>query len=200
MSAFYRVIKILITPIFKWLLPIKVIGRENLPKEGGFILASNHTSISDPIFMIANFRRQVNFMAKAELFKNRIFRFVLSHLGAFAVDRGKGDMSAIHHAADLIRDGKILGIFPEGTRYVEGAPRKAKSGVAYIAMDTKSDILPVSIYREGKYKVFKKTTIRIGELIKYEDLIDSELTDRANLRRIVDKVTTSITDLWEMKH
>lgn len=200
MSVFYRVVKTLITPIFGWLLPIKVIGKENLPKEGGFILASNHTSISDPIFMIANFKRQVYFMAKAELFKNWLFRAVLTRLGAFAVDRGKGDMSAIHHAEDLIRDGKILGIFPEGTRYVEGAPRKAKSGVAYIAMDTKSDILPVSVYREGKYKIFKKTTIRIGELIKYDELIDPELTDRANLKKIVDRVTASITELWEMKH
>jgi len=200
MSAFYRVIKIIITPIFRWLLPVKIVGRENLPKEGGFILASNHTSISDPIFMIANFKRQVHFMAKAELFKNWLFRAVLTRLGAFAVERGKGDMSAIRHAEELIRDGKILGIFPEGTRYVEGAPRKAKSGVAYIAMDTKSDILPVSVYREGKYKIFKKTTIRIGELIKYEDLIDPELADRANLKKIVDRVTSSITELWEMKH
>lgn len=200
MSAFYRVIKIIITPIFRWLLPVKIVGRENLPKEGGFILASNHTSISDPIFMIANFKRQVHFMAKAELFKNWLFRAVLTRLGAFAVDRGKGDMSAIRHAEELIRDKKILGIFPEGTRHVEGAPRKAKSGIAYIAMDTKSDILPVSVYREGKYKIFKKTTIRIGELIKYEDLIDPELTDRANLKKIVDRVTSSITELWEMKH
>ncbi len=200
MSAFYRVIKIIITPIFRWLLPVKIVGLENLPKEGGFILASNHTSISDPIFMIANFKRQVHFMAKAELFKNWLFRAVLTRLGAFAVERGKGDMSAIRHAEELIRDGKILGIFPEGTRYAEGAPRKAKSGVAYIAMDTKSDILPVSVYREGKYKIFKKTTIRIGELIKYEDLIDPELADRANLKKIVDRVTSSITELWEMKH
>ncbi len=200
MTVFYRVIKTLITPIFKWLLPIKVIGKENLPKEGGFILASNHTSISDPIFMIANFKRQVHFMAKAELFKNGLFRAVLTRLGAFAVDRGKGDMSAIHHAEDIIREEKILGIFPEGTRYVEGAPRKAKSGVAYIAMDTQSDILPVSIYRDGKYKIFKKTTIRIGELMKYEDLIDAELSNRANMKKIVDVVTASITKLWEMKH
>ncbi len=200
MTVFYRVVKTIITPIFKWLLPIKVIGKENLPKEGGFILACNHTSISDPIFMIANFKRQVHFMAKAELFKNWLFRAVLSRMGAFAVDRGKGDMSAIHHSEDLIREGKILGIFPEGTRYVEGAPRKAKSGVAYIAMNAKSDILPVSVYREGKYKVFKKTTIRIGKLMKYEELINPELTDRANLKSIVERVTTSITELWEMKH
>ena len=200
MSGFYKVIRIIIIPIFKWLLPVKVIGAENMPKEGGFILCSNHTSVSDPIFMIANFKRQINFMAKAELFKNGIFRFVLSRMGAFAVERGKGDMSAIHHAEELIKEGKILGIFPEGTRYVTGAPRKAKSGIAYISMDTKSDILPVSVYREGKYSIFKKTTIRVGELIKYEDLIDSELTDRANMRKIVDRVTGSITELWEMKH
>ena len=139
-------------------------------------------------------------MAKAELFKNGLFRVVLGSAGVFAVDRGKGDMGAINKAQSLIKEGKILGIYPEGTRHTEGAPRRAKSGVAYIAMDTNADILPVSVYREGKYSLFRKTTIRIGKLIKYEDMVNEEATARANMKSIVDTVTNEITALWEMKH
>lgn len=200
MSAFYRFIRIILTPIFIWISPVKVVGKENIPTSGPFIMCSNHTSMTDPMFMIPIFKRQVFFMAKMELFKVWIVRAVFNLMGIFPVDRGKGDMTAIKKAQDIIKDGKILGIYPEGTRHKEGPPRKAKSGVAYIAMNTNADILPVSVYREGSYKFFKKTTIRIGQLMKYEDLVSLDRTDRENLKYIVDKVTKSITELWEMKH
>ena len=200
MQPFYRFARAVIYPFFMWLQPVKVVGKENIPEKDAFILCSNHTSMTDPFFKVAIFKRQVHFMAKAELFKIGLFRLVLNTVGTFAVDRGKGDMGAINQAKKLINEGKILGIYPEGTRYKEGPPRKAKSGVAYIAIDTKADILPVSVYREGKYSFFKKTTIRIGKLIKYEELIDEEATQRANMKKIVDTVTAEITNLWEMKH
>lgn len=200
MTPFYRFAKTVIHPIFKWLLPLKVIDGQNIPSEGSYILCANHTSMTDPFFMVVTFKQQIHFMAKVELFKNAILRCVLNAAGAFDVNRGKGDMNAIEHAEKLLKDKKILGIFPEGTRYKTGAPRKAKSGIAYIAMRTHSDILPISIYREGPFSVFKKTTIRIGKLIKYDSLIDPSLGDRPNMKRIVDKVTQSITELWEMKH
>ena len=200
MSAFYRFIRIILTPIFIWISPVKVVGKENIPTSGPFIMCSNHTSMTDPMFMIPILKRQVFFMAKMELFKVWIVRAVFNLMGIFPVDRGKGDMSAIRKAQDIIKEGKILGIYPEGTRHKEGPPRKAKSGVAYIAMNTNADILPVSVYREGSYKFFKKTTIRIGKLMKYEDLVSLDRTDRENLKYIVDKVTTSITEPWERKH
>lgn len=200
MTAFYRFARTVLYPFFRWLSPVKIYGRENIPEKGPFILCSNHTSMSDPFFAMTILNRQVFFMAKVELFKNWFVRFVISHIGVFSVDRGKGDMNAINHAEDLIKDGKILGIYPEGTRHKEGPPHKAKSGIAYIAMDTKADILPFCIYREGSYKFFKKTTIRIGKLMKYDELVSDERTDRANLKYIVDEVTNNLTALWEMKH
>ncbi len=200
MKPFYRFAKTIIYPFFRLLQPVKVIGTENIPENSGYILCSNHTSMTDPFFAATIFKKQIYFMAKIELFKNSLLRVVLNAAGAFAVDRGKGDMSAINKAETLIKEGKILGIYPEGTRYKEGAPRKAKSGVAYIAMDTKADILPMSIYREGKYSFFKKTTIRIGKLISYDSMVCHERTDRANMKYIVDTVTDAITELWEMKH
>jgi 1-acyl-sn-glycerol-3-phosphate acyltransferase len=200
MKPFYRFARTVLYPFFRWLSPVKIYGKENIPKESGYILCSNHTSMSDPFFVMTIFNKQVFFMAKAELFKNWFVRFVISHIGVFAVERGKGDMNAIRHAENLIKEGKILGIYPEGTRHKEGPPHKAKSGIAYIAMDTKADILPICLYREGSYKFFKKTTVRIGKLMKYDELVSDERTDRANLKFIVDEVTDKLTELWEMKH
>lgn len=182
------------------LFRIKVVGIENIPTNKGFIMASNHTSMTDPVFIAINFKRQIYFMGKAELFKFPPFALLFRKLGVFAVHRGKGDKTAINTAESLVKDGKILGIFPEGTRYLTGAPRKAKSGIAYIAMDTKSDILPVSIYREGKLRLFGKTTVRIGSLICFDSIIKEELTTRENVRNITARVTDEITKLWEMKH
>jgi 1-acyl-sn-glycerol-3-phosphate acyltransferase len=200
MKPFYRFVKAVIHPFFRWFQPVKVIGTENIPANGPYILCSNHTSMTDPFFAITIFKEQIHFMAKAELFKIGLFRVVLGSLGVFAVNRGKGDMGAIHTAEEIVKRGEILGIYPEGTRYPEGPPRKAKSGIAYIAMDAKADILPISVYREGKYSLFRKTTIRIGELIKYDTLVSEERTNRANMKLIVDTVTDAITELWEMKH
>ena len=200
MQPFYRFARALIYPFFMWFQPVKIIGKENIPEDKGFILCSNHTSMTDPFFKVAIFKRQIHFMAKAELFKVGIVRAVLNAIGTVAVDRGKGDMGAINQARELVKQGKILGIYPEGTRHPVGPPHKAKSGIAYIAMDTKADILPVSVYREGKYSLFRKTTIRIGELIKYDELVNEDETSRANIKKIVDTVTAEITNLWEMKH
>ena len=120
--------------------------------------------------------------------------------GAFSVDRGAGDVGAIEHADTIIKRGHIVGIFPEGTRYKTGAPRKAKSGIAYIAMHTKADILPVSIYREGEFNIFRKTTVRCGKVIPFNEIYDETLSDRANLKNIVNRVTDELTALWEMGH
>ncbi len=200
MKSFYKFARAVVTPIFKWLLPVKFVGFENINKEGGYIVCANHTSISDPFFLITVFKRQINFMAKGELFKIPVVAGVLRSAGVFAVERGRGDMEAIHTAEKIVEDGHILGIFPEGTRYRTGAPRKAKSGIAYVAMRTKADILPVSFYREGKFNIFKKTTVRCGDVIPFEEIVDHSESDRANLKKIVSRVTNEITELWEKGH
>lgn len=200
MKPFYKFAKAVITPVFKWLMPVKFVGFEKINKNGGYILCANHTSMSDPFFLVTVFKRQINFMAKGELFKIPVVSSVLRGAGVFAVERGSGDMVAIRTAEKIVEDGHILGIFPEGTRHKTGAPRKAKSGIAYIALHTKADILPVSFYREGKFSIFKKTTVRCGDIIPYDELVDPNESDRSNIKRIAVRATDEITKLWEMGH
>ena len=200
MNAFYKIVRGAVYPFVRFLFNIKVKGMENFPLDKPFILAPNHTSNSDPIFLAVICKKQIHFMAKIELFKVPVVKHIVKWAGAFGVDRGKGDTGAIDHAQSLLAQKKIIGIFPEGKRYKSGAPRMAKSGVAHIAMDMKANILPVSIYREGKFRLFSKTTIRFGEMLTYENLVDETASYRQNVKNITHTLTEKITELWEMKH
>ena len=166
---FYNCAKAIVWFILKLLYRINVTGLENLPDEGGYILAANHRCLLDPIFIAAELKHRVYFMAKKELFWFP-FSLLLRALGAFPVRRGEGDHSAVNKADDIIKEKKILGIFPEGTRSKTGEPLRPKSGVAVIAKDTKADVLPVGIHFEGKLCLGSKVTIAYGKLIKFEEL------------------------------
>ena len=166
---FYNCAKAIVWFILKLLYRIKVVGLENLPNEGGYILAANHRCLLDPIFIAAELNHRVYFMAKKELFWFP-FGALLRALGAFPVKRGEGDHSAVEKADNIIKEKKILGIFPEGTRSKTGQPLRPKSGIAVIAKDTSADILPVGIHFEGRLRLGAEVTISYGKLIKFEEL------------------------------
>ena len=176
------------------------IGRENIPKEGGFILACTHVNIFDPIALGGAGVRVIHFMAKEELFENKALGKFLTHLNAFPVERGKGDMASIHFAENLIKKGYVLGIFPEGTRSKDYKPGRAKSGVALIAKQTGADVLPVSIYTDTQYKRGTKITIRFGKLIKNEEFGFTEEGHSAELKNAARRIMGEITALWEEGH
>ena len=181
-------------------LRIKCVGKENIPEEGAFILACNHIHFVDPAVIIAQCTRPVHFMAKAEAFKNKLAAWLLTHLNVFPVNRGRSDRSSIDYAIKLVENGHVLGIFPEGTRSKDLKPQKAKAGVALIAKQTKADILPVSVYSEKKGGMFRKVTVRFGELIKFEELGLSDESTTRELREASDKIMGEIVDLWEEGH
>ena len=166
---FYNCAKAIVWFILKLPFKIKVTGLENVPDEGGYILASNHRCLIDPIFIAAELKHRVYFMAKKELFWFP-FSLLLRALGAFPVKRGEGDHSAVEKADNIIKEKKILGIFPEGTRSKSGEPLRPKSGIAVIAKDTKADVLPVGIHFEGNLRLGAKVTISYGKPIKFQEL------------------------------
>lgn len=197
---YYDIVKGPCKFLLKLGLRIKCEGVENIPKEGAFILASNHIHFVDPAVLLANFPRPIHFMAKVEAFKYKITAFLLTQLNTFPVSRGRSDKASVDYAVKLIENGHILGIFPEGTRSKDLKPHKAKAGVALIARQTKADILPCSIYCEKKGGLFRKVTVRYGELIKYEELGLTEESSTKELRAAADKIMEEIVDLWEEKH
>ena len=118
----------------------------------------------------------------------------------FTVKRGAGDIESVNYAIDLVENGEILGIFPEGKRSRDYTPQNAKAGIALIAHAAKADILPVGIYAKGRIKPFKLTTVRYGKLIKYDELGMSEAGGRSEYKAASVKIMDEIKRLWGMGH
>ena len=131
--------------IFYTLFRTRVYGRENIPAEGAVILAANHASNIDPPLMASLIERPVSYMAKIELFENPIFGAAIRRCHAFPVKRGASDRGAIKAAVTVLKEGHMLGLFPEGTRSKTGELQKAEAGIALIASMTGAPIVPVAI-------------------------------------------------------
>lgn len=183
------------------LYKIEYVGTENIPEDGGFILASNHLNALDPVFIAVGMeKRQLHFMGKKELFENPISKYFLTKLNGFPIVRGGADTAALDYAIRVVREGNVLGIFPEGTRSKDYKPARAKSGVAMIAHQTKAPVLPVSLYTSDDLKLHTKLTIRFGEVIPYEKLgLDEEVT-REQTKACAKMIMAEIVKLWEMGH
>ncbi|MBQ2897429.1 MAG: 1-acyl-sn-glycerol-3-phosphate acyltransferase [Clostridia bacterium] len=142
-----------------------VIGAQNLETVGGFVLTANHRSNWDVLVLYAFLNKELYFMAKADLFKNKFFGWFLKKFGAFPVKRGANDLGAIKHAIHILNDGKILGIFPQGKRTDEFNVDDAKAGAVLIASRCKKPVIPVAI--SGEYKLGSKICINIGSPIYF---------------------------------
>lgn len=171
--VFYKILVAIVRPFIKLLYPYEVVGSENLDRiDGGYILCSNHLSNLDAIFLAITHPRPIFFMAKAELFKVRLFGKILSMLGVFSIQRGKNDKVGLNTAENILKSGGVLGIFIEGTRSKTGEFLRPKSGVSVLSYSTKMPILPVCITgsNNNKIKIFTKTKIKYGDPINCEDL------------------------------
>lgn len=151
MYAFFRAI---LSPILRLLYGLKFINPHNIPQDGAYIIASNHLSALDPIFLAIGQRyRKIHYMAKAEIFKNKLVAWLMYSVGAFPVSRGSSDMGSVKHFESLMEQGECMGIFIEGTRSKTGEFLKPKNGAALIAYDTKTPVIPVCITKVGNRRI-----------------------------------------------
>lgn len=155
--------------LFSIVFRFKVIGRENIPLDGKLVVCSNHTNNLDPVIIAIFFPRQISWMAKKEMFNNKLISFIARKVGAFPVNRDEVDIGAVKNALKILKEDRVLGIFPEGTRVKKMDLNNAKSGVSLLAIKSKSPVVP--IYIESTYKLFSKIVIHIGEpLYLYKDI------------------------------
>ncbi len=174
-----------------------VEGEENIDREDGFIIAANHSIIFDPVFIAtASKKRLLHYVAKYEAFKNPLVRVFLKGCNAFPIVRGKGDIAAINYASDLVKNGKVLCIFPEGTRSRDGYPKKAKSGVGLIARNAQCDVVPTGIYLEQKGKFGSKVYVKFGKPIKFEDMNFTDEGGTKENKEVANRVMDEIVLLW----
>lgn len=165
----------------------KIVGREKIPKDGGVILAGNHRHIFDPCMPILSTKRPVHYMAKKELFNSPIGWF-FKVVGCIPVDRGHDNTESKEAALEVLREGEVLGIFPEGTR------NKSLNGLlpfkyGAVSMSNKSGALIVPFAITGKYRLFNnKLTVRFGK-----GFVASDDLERAN-KRLVSEIEELIAE------
>jgi len=162
---------------FTILFPTKIIHKERLPKTKKYIGTSNHFSNLDSILYAFNFRRKFRFMAKKELFKNKLFGAVLKGLGGYPVDRDHPSPSVYKKTIGYLKDEKTVFIFPEGTRNKDdstGEMLGVKSGIITFASRGEAEIVPMVLYR--KSKIFRKNYIIVGEPFKVQGENPKKLT------------------------
>lgn len=188
----YDIAKFLLGIVFKLLYKFEVNGIENVPKEGSLIICSNHSNNLDPIVLAVAFPRKINWMAKKELFKNKLIAYLLSEVGAFPVDRNNADLKAIKKALRLLKEDKVLGIFPEGTRVESLNYDNAKPGTAMLMVKSKATVLPIHI--DSDYKLFKKIKFTIGSPIDFHDEKSKKYTSEEYLS-ISKNILKNIYDL-----
>ena len=144
---------------------------KKLPEDTGVIVCSNHVSLIDPIVINYSQKRMVLFMAKKELFKNKLLAGLIKCFGAFPVDRGQDGGKAIENADKLLKEKNCIGIFLEGTRSKNGELGRGHGGAFMIAHQSDTPIVPCCITpRTGFFKPFRKTKITFGEPITCEEL------------------------------
>ena len=159
----YEAVKVFMNSIFK----IEIKGAENIPSDGGCMVCSNHISMWDPVLISCFLPRQISFVAKEELKKVPLVGGVLKSVGTIFIKRNSSDLAAIKASMKAIENGRVLGIFPTGTREKRVPDAKPKSGAALIAAKTGAKVIPVAI--NATYKIFSKIEVTIGEPIDYSE-------------------------------
>ena len=194
MNAFVRYT---VWGVYKLFYNFHIEGIENIPQDRPLVMASNHRSYADPVILTMPMKRPVTYMAKEELFKNKLFGWFITKLGAFPVKRGAGDMQVIDDSIAILNSGRNLVIFPEGTRSKDGKVGKGKTGVALIAAKSGADVIPCGIIFEGeKLKFRSKLTLRFGKVIPAEEIAVEDASPKA-LKGVKKRIMEAITELVE---
>ena len=145
---------------------LRVSGREHVPAKGGAVIAANHCSYLDPPVMAGcSNRRIVHFMARDTLFSNPVARWFFPRVGVMPIDRTRGDLGALKKAIATLKEGQVIGLFPEGTRSPDGQMRAAKGGIGFLI--AKGNVPVVPLYISGTFAAFPKGAdkFRPGRLV-----------------------------------
>jgi 1-acyl-sn-glycerol-3-phosphate acyltransferase len=201
----YGILRAFLTPFLMILFRPKVKGLRNVPGTGPVIIASNHLSFSDSIFMPLVVPRKVTFLAKSEYFtspgpKGLLKKLTFIALGQVPVDRSGGRRSeaALIAGLKVLAEGKCLGIYPEGTRSPDGRLYKGRTGIARLAIESGAPIIPVAMFNTEKIQptgsVVPKV-MRVAMIFGEPMYFEGDPTDLSYLRDVTDKIMLTIQDL-----
>jgi len=165
-AVWYRIARAVLRAFCIVCFRLRASGRENIPAEGAFILASNHQSYLDPMLCAVRIKRQLNFLARQSLFSNRFFGRLISSVGALPLKQDQADMATMRQVIALLNEGKGVCLFPEGTRCEDGRIAPFKPGLGLLCRRGNATIVPVVI--DGAFeawprhkKIFSFGSIRV---------------------------------------
>jgi 1-acyl-sn-glycerol-3-phosphate acyltransferase len=200
----YWILKAILTPILRICYRVRVEGREHLPDSGPVILAANHRSFLDSIFIPLVVRRRVTFVAKAEYFDDPRTAWFFRAMGQIPIRRSGGSASegALAAATDVLEHGGVIGIYPEGTRTRDGSLHRGKTGVGRLALATHAPIVPVGLVGTDECqptdrklpRLFRPVWIRFGAPVVAQRYA-SQSDDRLVLRQLTDELMYEIREL-----
>ncbi|GAF24420.1 MULTISPECIES: lysophospholipid acyltransferase family protein [Shouchella] len=179
--------------VLRLLFKVEIRGKEHIPSEGGVLLCSNHISNFDPPLLGAFIHRQVRYMAKKELFDKKGIGKLLKGLGAFPVKRGGSDRESLRTALRILKEGDMVGLFPEGTRSKTGEIGNGLAGAGFFAGKSDAYVIPCVII--GPYQFRKRVILAYGEPIDME----AYRQQRVSAQEITDTIMTEIQRLKD-KH
>lgn len=186
--------------VFKLFYGYKITGRENIPEEGPVIIACNHASYLDPPLVGAGLRRRINFVAKEELFKNPVLRYLFTKWRSFPIKRDQFDKAMLKSILDRLRNGEMVGLFPEGTRSPDENLLPAKPGLGMIVSMANCPVVPAHINGSWRTlgKVNKKLravpiSLTFGKPMVFEK-VEGETGHQRN-QRITDAIMAEIEKL-----
>jgi 1-acyl-sn-glycerol-3-phosphate acyltransferase len=182
-DAMYKIVRVVLTPYLLFFYRARVIDTDKIPPEGPTIIVPNHFSFLDHFFVAAFIRREVNFMAKSQLFKPPL-QFVYTHGGVFPVLRGRRDEEAFKTARAVLARGGVIVMYIEGGRSRTQRLGEPKPGVGRLALETGATIVPTAIagtakVRNWKKLQFPKVTVQYGDPIRFDKLEEEPTRDQA---------------------
>lgn len=177
---------------------VKIIGKENVPKDGSLIFCGNHRTYLDPPLIVATAGRHMRFMAKEELRKNPFFAFLGVVFEGIYVKRDEKDITSLKEALKTLKNGGCIGIFPEGTRNgLEKNDGKIKNGASYMALKTNSKIIPIGIV--GPSKPFTKNAIIYGKPLDFSEYITGKKIEKETEEKVSEILKEEIIRLSNTK-
>lgn len=197
--ALYAALRVFCACVLVPLYRYSVQGGAHVPASGGVILAVTHKSWGDPVLTAMAFRRPLRFMAKSELFGSRFFGRLVTTLGAFPINRGTADIEALRASLDIVADGGMLLMFPEGHRYHDDHVHEFHAGIGMLALRSGAPILPVALkgtrrLMDGGVPRFPRVRVVIGPPV---DLSDIEGRRSAAYTAAAERLRDAVAELYE---
>lgn len=177
----YRFFKLILGLPFRLIYRIKIIGADNEP-DGPFIVSANHMSYADPFIEGVCLKTQITYIAKSSLERFRIIKWFFSTVGVIPIKREESDVAAIRKSVAALKDGKVIGIYPQGTRIPLKPPHKedAMGGLGLLVSLAKCPVLPIAIVTKAhKPRPFRKTLVVIGKPLSYETVTEENGVHRS---------------------